>query len=370
MILSGWRSSPEEGEALTQTLLGFAAEYPNIQVDYQPIAGDYRNGMLTRVRSGDTPDLFMVKADYAPDWIEEAFLLPLDDYIEQSGFDTTQFFDAYLRVFQANGSTYGMPLAGDTIAMAYNSAMVTAAPTTMAELITVSEGLKGKHGLTAPMCLSPGLDTGLAFIYAQGGEVLARDGSSAIQTEASAAAVQWYLDLFRNGLGMTAAQLGSGWCGEALGRGQVAIAFEGGWLDPFMTSTYPEVDHSWGELPVGTSGRPVTISYTTGYSIGAGSVNKDQAFVLLSYLVGPDGVTTWTQGGIALPSRKDVGLPQGADALAAGRAYARPGSGFMPAYADVQVAFRDAFVAQIQGQTYNGQAVVDATKGAIDQAIR
>jgi ABC-type glycerol-3-phosphate transport system substrate-binding protein len=40
-ILSGWRSSPEEGEALTQALLA-SAQYPNIQVDYQPIAGDYR----------------------------------------------------------------------------------------------------------------------------------------------------------------------------------------------------------------------------------------------------------------------------------------------------------------------------------------
>src|SRR5690242_13312612 len=44
-VLSGWRSSPEEGEALTQTLLGFPAVYPKIQVDYQPIAGDYRTVM-------------------------------------------------------------------------------------------------------------------------------------------------------------------------------------------------------------------------------------------------------------------------------------------------------------------------------------
>ena len=38
-VLSGWRSSPEEGEALTQALLGFPAQYPNIKIDYQPIAG-------------------------------------------------------------------------------------------------------------------------------------------------------------------------------------------------------------------------------------------------------------------------------------------------------------------------------------------
>src|SRR5512134_2902634 len=59
-ILSGWRSSPEEGEALTQALLGFPAQYPQIQVDYQPIAGDYRTVMITKISSGEVPDLFYV----------------------------------------------------------------------------------------------------------------------------------------------------------------------------------------------------------------------------------------------------------------------------------------------------------------------
>ena len=56
----------------------------------------------------------------------------------------------------------------------------------------------------------------------------------------------------------------------------------------------------------------------------------------------------WTEGGVALPSRKDVPMPAGKEVLAAGSAYARPGSGFMPGYADVQTAFQDAFTAQIQ----------------------
>ena len=39
--------------------------------------------------------------------------------------------------------------------------------------------------------------------------------------------------------------------------------------------------------------------------------------------------------------------------LAAGSAYAKPGSGFMPGYVDVQKAFQDAFTAQIQNKTYD-----------------
>jgi multiple sugar transport system substrate-binding protein len=370
-VLSGWKSSAEEGEALTQALLGFPPEYPNIAIDYQPIAGDYRTVMITKISSGEVPDLFYVNADYAGEWIDQGFLLSLDDYIAESGFDTSQFYEGYASIFKGkDGKTYGFPKDGNTIALAHNSDLVATAPTTMDELVTVAEGLKGQEGLTAPMCLNPGLDRGLAFLYAQGGELLNADGTAAaIDTEASTAAVQWYLDLFKNGLGMTAADMGSGWCGEALGKKQVAMTFEGGWVDPFMTSTYPDVKYAWAEMPTGSSGSPVTISFTVSYSIGADSVNKDQAFVLLTYLTGPDGMEKWTAGGVALPSRKDVPIPAGKDVLAKGSEYARPGSGFMPGYVDVQKAFQDAFTAQVQGKTYEAGPVVDATTAAIAKAL-
>jgi multiple sugar transport system substrate-binding protein len=370
-ILSGWRSSPEEGEALTQTLLGFPAQYPKVTVDYQPIAGDYRTVMITKISSGEVPDLFYVNAEYAPEWIDQGFLEPLDDYIAKSGLDTSQFFDGYASIFKGkDGKTYGLPKDGNTIAMAYNSDLVTAAPTTMDELVTAAQGLKGKGDLKAPMCFNPGLDRGLAFLYAQGGELLNADGTaSAIDTDASKTAVQWYLDQFKNGLAMMPADLGSGWCGEALGKKQVGIIFEGGWLDPAMTGTYPDVKYAWAEMPVGSSGKPVTLSFTVSYSIGKDSVNKDQAFVLLSYLAGKDGMTKWTEGGVALPSRKDVATPAGKDILTKGSDYARPGSGFMPGYVAVQKAFQDAFTAQVQGKTYEAGPVVEATKAAIDKAL-
>src|SRR5205807_527358 len=97
------------------------------------------------------------------------------------------------------------------------------------ELVQMATALKGKNGLKAPMCLNPGLDRGPAFLYAQGGSVVSDDLSQEqIDTDASKTAVQWYMDLFKNGLGMTASDLGSSWCGEALGKKQVAMIFEGG----------------------------------------------------------------------------------------------------------------------------------------------
>lgn len=370
--LSGWQSSDAESAALTDTIAAFEAAYPNVAVDYQVVAGDYPTVMAADFAARDVPDLFYVDASYAQPWSEQGFLEPLDDYIAKSGFDTSAFFPGYLSVFTgADGKLYGLPKDGNTIGMAYNSGLVPTAPTTLDELVTMAESLKGQEGLMAPMCLNPGLDRGLAFIYAQGGSLLTEDDSAAaIDTEASTAAVQWYLDLFKNGLGMTAGDMGDGWCGDSLGKGNAAITFEGGWLDPAMTSTYPDIQYAWAPMPTGTSGQPVTISYTASYSIGADAANKDQAWVLLQYLTGVDGMTKWTEGGVALPSRSDVPTPAGKDVLVEQAEVAKPGSGFMPDYADVQKAFQDAATAEIQNGTFSAAPVVEATKAAIDAALQ
>jgi multiple sugar transport system substrate-binding protein len=370
-VLSGWQSSPAEGNALTQTVLGFQSAYPNIKVDYEPVAGDYPTVMATNFASHNVPDVFYVDASYAQQWIDQGFLQPLDDYVAKSGFDTSQFFPGYASIFKgSDGKTYGFAKDGNTIAMAYNSAIVTTVPTTMDDLVTLAKSLKGTNGLKAPICLNPGLDRGLAFLYAQGGSLVSDDGKTEqIDSAASKTAVQWYMDLFKDGLGMTASDMGDDWCGTSLGKKHAAITFEGGWLDPAMTSTYPDVKYSWAVMPTGSSGSPVTISYTVSYSMGADSKNKDQGWVLLSYLTGKDGMTDWTKGGVALPSRKDVPIPQGKDVLASEAAYAKPGSGFMPAYADVQKAFQDAFTNEIQKKSYNADPVITATAAAITKAL-
>jgi multiple sugar transport system substrate-binding protein len=326
--LSGWQSSDAENAALKATVTAFEAAYPKIKVDYKVIAGDYATVMATNFASKNVPDLFYVDAAFAQPWSDQGFLEPLDDDIAKQGFDTTPFFPGYLSVF------------------------------------------KGRNGLKAPMCLNPGLDRGLAFVYAQGGAIVSDDGTTNMSDSAATkTAVQWYLDQFKNGNAMTASDMGDGWCGDSLGKKHAAFAFEGGWLDPAMTSTYPTVKYAWGQFPTGTSGSPVTISYTAAYAIGADSANKDQAWVLLQYLAGKDGMTKWTSGGVALPSRSDVPTPAGKDVLVAQAAFAKPGSGFMKGYSDVQKAFQDAFTLEIQHKTYSADPVIAATKAAVDKAL-
>jgi len=371
VTISGWQSTGAEGDALTQTLCAAQVALPNLQITYQPVAGDYQAFEAANIAARTVPDLFYVNAEYAGTWIDQTFLEPLDPYVQKSGFDTSHFFPGFSSIFKGpDGTWYGFPKDGSSIAMAYNTDMVPNPPKTLDELVQWATDNKGKAGAKAPMCLNAGLDRGLAFLYAQGGSIVSDDGKTAtIDSDASKAAVQWYMDLFKNGLGMTNGAMGDGWCGEALGKGDAAIVFEGGWLNPYMTSTYPDIHWAWAEVPTGSSGQPATISYTVSYSIPADAQNKDQAFALLTYLTGPVGMQIWTQGGVALPSRDDVPPPAGTEVLAKSGTYARPGSGFMPGYTAVQAAFGAEFTNQIQSGSFDAGPVVQKTKEAIDAAL-
>ena len=161
--------------------------------------------------------------------------------------------------------------------------------------------------------------------------------------------------------------MGDDSCETSLGKGKVAIIFEGGWLDSFMKSTYPNAKYAWAPLPRGK--QEANIGFTVSFSIGMDSANKDAAWVLLTYLTGSEGMTVWTQGGVANPSRKDVPAPAGKEVLVKGSEQARPWS-FIPGFSRIVDAFNEAMSAAVEAKSDDPTKIVNDTKAAIDQALR
>jgi multiple sugar transport system substrate-binding protein len=370
VVFSGWQASPEEGEVLEQLITNFESTYPNITVDYQPVAGDYPAAMTAKFSSGEPPDLFYVDSSVAPEWIDEGVLLDLEPLAAERGFDTSQFFPGYLDAFRGTeGGIFGFPKDGNTLAMAYNTAMFEAAgvepPTNWEELQAAATALTS--GDQRAMCLNHSLDRALAFIYQNGGALLNEDKTqNAFDSQQTRDALTSYLGWFADGQAARAADLGDDWCGKSLGEGRVAMIFEGGWLDPFMTANYPDIGYEWAPMPQGAEA--ATLGFTVSYSIGVDSANKDAAWVLLTYLTGPEGMKTWTEGGIANPSRQDVPAAAGKEVLVEGAENARPWS-FIPGFSAVNDAFNNAMTAQIEAKSNDPEPVVSATSQALDSAL-
>lgn len=370
VVLSGWQASPEEGAALKQTLAGFATKYPSIKVDYQPVQGDYPTVMVAKFSAHQPPDLFYVDSSVAPDWIKQGALEPLDAYARDQNFDTGKFFPGYLDAFKgSNGTIYGFPKDGNTLALAYNDQVLKSAgvtpPATWDEVVSAGQKLKAA-GVATPYCLADDLARVGAFIYQNGGSIVDVKGrKDMIDSPATKEAVSWYLNLFKLGVAKSDKDLGVQWCGQALGEQKSAMIFEGGWLDSFMKGGYPAVKYAWSPMPKGKD--QATLGFTVSYSIAREAPHKQAAWVLLSYLTGADGMKLWTQGGVANPSRTDVPAPAGKEVLVQGGRYAHPWS-FVPGFSKAVDAFNNAMTGAEQG---NGSAdtVISRTKAVIDQQL-
>jgi multiple sugar transport system substrate-binding protein len=370
VVFSGWQASPEEGAILETLFADFETTYPNITVDYQPVAGDYPAAMTAKFSSGEPPDLFYVDSSVAPEWIDEQVLEDLEPMAAERGFDTSAFFPGYLDAFRGpEGGIYGFPKDGNTLGMAYNTEMLTTAgiepPANWEDLMAAATALT--TGDQKAFCLNHSLDRALAFIYQNGGSLFNEDKTEAtFDSPETREALTTYLGWFASGQGDTGANLVGDWCGKALGEKRVAMIFEGGWLDPYMKQNYADVTYAWAPMPEGTE--KATLGFTVSYSIGVDSANKDAAWVLLTYLTGPDGMKTWTEGGVANPSRTDVPAAAGKEVLVESADFARPWS-FIPGFSSVNDAFNNAMTAQIEAKSTDPAPVVEATQSAAEAAL-
>ncbi|HZT16434.1 MAG TPA: extracellular solute-binding protein [Gaiellaceae bacterium] len=305
VTLAGWSAGADEDKLLQQIVNTFEKTHPSIKVNYSVINGDYSTAMTARFAAHNPPDVFYVDSSLAPTWASQGVLQPLNSYIKASKFDVSKFYPSLLNAFKQGNTIYGFPKDWSPLAMEINTGMLGKAgasvPKNWAQLRTTAQKIAASGVLPSgakPICLSADWARLLPFVYQNGASL------QTITSPAAAAAVNFYVGLIKSGLAQTPDKLGSGWCGEALGKQKAAIIFEGNWLLPFMSSTYPNT--RYGVFPMISQKTGGNLAFTVSYSMAKDSKNKQAAWTLLSWLTGQQGQKLWVSKGLALPSRSDV----------------------------------------------------------------
>jgi multiple sugar transport system substrate-binding protein len=347
VTLSGWSSGPDEDTLLQQVVNTFNSTHPSIHADLAIINGDYGTAMTARFAAHNPPDVFYVDSSVAGSWIKQGVLQPLNSYIASSKYNTKAFFPKLLGAFTSGKTVYGFPKDWSPLAMEINKGMLGQAggkaPKTWAQLQSVAQTMANKNVVPGgkPICLSADWARMLAFIYQNKGSL------TSLSSPAAIAAVNFYVGLLNKGLAATPDKLGSGWCGEALGKQKAAIIFEGNWVLPFMKSTYPTTQY--GVFPMIKNKTGGNLAFTVSYSMAKDSSNKAAAWTLLSWLTGPVGQKLWVSKGLALPSRSDVKAIGGRGAFLSAAPFAR-GWGFAnPNFANAYTVMGNDLNAVIAG---------------------
>jgi multiple sugar transport system substrate-binding protein len=311
ITIAHWSSSPVELASLRATLAAFGRSHPSINVKEINL-DPYPEGMLARFAARKPPDLFYVDSSVFPDWVSQGVLQPLDSYVKAAHMSTKKFYKSMINAFKYKGKLYGLPKDWSPLATQVNTSMLAKAnvspPTTWAQLQSAGQALKSAG--QPPICLSIDLARILAFMYQNGGGFLNANRTQAIvNSAANQTAVSTYIGWLKSGIAQTPAQLGVGWCGEALGKEKASIIFEGNWVTSYLAETFPKL--TWKAVPMIKNKSRGNLGFTVSYSIAKDSKHKQQAFTLLQYLGGTTGMRIWTQAVGYLPSRSDVSPPSG-----------------------------------------------------------
>jgi multiple sugar transport system substrate-binding protein len=360
VTLSGWSSGADEDKLLQQIVNKFNATHKSIHINYSVINGDYGQAMTARFAARNPPDVFYVDSSLADTWASQGVLQPLNSYIKASHYDTSKFYPSLLGAFTVGKKIYGFPKDWSPLAMEINTGMLgtahAAVPHNWAQLRSAAQKIQAA-GLVkggAPICLSADWARMLPFVFQNGASL------KTITSPAAAAAVNFYVGLIKSGLAQTPDKLGSGWCGEALGKQKAAIIFEGNWLLPFMSSTYPNT--RYGIFPMVSQKTGGNLAFTVSYSMASASKNKQAAWTVLSWLTGQQGQKLWVSKGLALPSRSDVKAIGGRKNFLIAAKYAR-GWGF-PHFATAYTKMNNDLTAVING-SMSTQQMLNDTANAI-----
>ncbi|MCI4667986.1 MAG: ABC transporter substrate-binding protein [Bacteroidia bacterium] len=318
--LSSWVSSPSETELFKATLDDFRRQKPDLAFKYEPIPGNYSEKLQLMLGTRTAPDIFFLKGMTAPSYMSFGILNPLDDLISQSpNFDLDDFYPFALEAFQYEGKQYGLPKDFNPYVLFYNKKLfrdqgIDSFPSNWQELEMMSRQLtldQDQDGKTDQygFIVEPSIEMVMPFVYQNGGNFQNPDGSLGITDEPFIEALKFYHGLYKNGIATMAQDQGVAWNGDAFGRGICAMAISSGWLIPFLKDNYPDLEYGILPLPMGK--QKATVAFTTAYSMPKATKYENEAWEIVNYLVGKDGMESWTKTGIAMPTRKSVAKANG-----------------------------------------------------------
>jgi multiple sugar transport system substrate-binding protein len=370
--LSSWAANPAEQKLLKQILDDFRIHHPGIKVKHEVINDQYMDVIKTRFVGEAAPDVFYLDALEAPFFMSQDVLEPLEAYIKPE-FDLADFQVTLLDSFKYQNHIYGLPKDYSTLALFYNKQAFAAAnlsspPTTWDELrrdsklLTVDRNQDGRidqYGFGE----IPELARQAYKIKAFGGQLVTENGYAAFASEAGLQGLQLAVDQYqKDGTSAQKSDVGTNSGSEMFGQGKAAMVIEGNWAIPYLRETFPKLEFATAEVP-SINNKKGTMVFTVAYVMNKQALHKAEAWELISYLTGFEGMLHWTATGFALPTRKSVAEKLGYEKdflrspFVAGVNYAIPWQAGKYS-AVIMNNFDNQFVSAILGQEPLKQAMV------------
>jgi multiple sugar transport system substrate-binding protein len=336
IVFSGWGDETEQ-QIYRDSIERFSAICPGVTVDYQPVPAEFQDKMKAQMAGGTAPDVFYVDDQLMTAFAPSGQLLALDEFMTQAGVSRDDFIPQLLTIFTVDGQTYGLPKDWGTLGLVYLPEAFAAAgidePTddwTWEDMRTAAQAIAdtGQYG---GFCMGADWARFAPFVFSNGGGFATEDYTTAtLDTPEVKEMATFVNDMKQEGSLVTPADVGAGWCGEAIGLELVGMTTEGGWMVNFMNQTYPDVEWKAAQIPSGPVSRADVI-FTNAIGVNAATEYPNAAAALAIYLTGAENQAEIVQTGFAYSTH-----PEQADLVQDPNDMAISSGGLLP---DTRVAF-------------------------------
>ncbi|MBA3250652.1 MAG: ABC transporter substrate-binding protein [Geodermatophilaceae bacterium] len=278
-------SGPAETDAVTAAAEAWSEESGNTAT--VTAAQDLNQQLSQGFAAGSPPDVFYVSSDLVASYAENGSIEPYAGDLSNAD----DFYPNLRDAFTVDGEFYCAPKDFSTLSLIINTDSWAAAgltdddvPTTWEELSAIAEQLTTAEqaGLTTSTEYQR-----LGAFMAQAGGSLVTDGEATANSPENVEALEYVQSVVDAGAWRFAADLDSGWAGEAFGTGRAAMTIEGNWMIGAMAADYPDINYQVAPLPEGPSGAG-TLTFTNCWGIAAESANVEAAIELVEFLTSTD----------------------------------------------------------------------------------
>ena len=151
-------------------------------------------------------DVVWVNSQWMKEYVDNGYIIPLDDYIKESGLDMSIYSQGLLEGCQFDGKTYGFPTYAQTLILAYDSEAFEQegleAPENMEELIAAAEHFKAKgSGIAVPAKQGSAASTLFSqILFSEGGDYFDENGNLNLLSEEAVYAAECYDRLVENSI--------------------------------------------------------------------------------------------------------------------------------------------------------------------------
>lgn len=304
---------PEESDVADAIYAGFMEANPNITIVREAFqTAQMRDTVNTAISSGSGPDVIFYDAGpgYAGVLAEAGFLLPLDDYAAEYGWDES-VSPPSKEATTIDGVFYGMPLQTDLIGMFYNKTLLDqeglAVPTTVDELVAFCGAATEKGYIPIAFSNNPGWAafhtfsmTSNQMIGPEAMRALLLENEGRWDTPEITKAIETYFVTLRDAGcfpdDVNAIPYDDG--SALFYSGQALLHTAGSWLTGDIETNMPDSDIQFVPFPIIEEGKEPTWVSGVGsaFYINAATQHPEEAAMLVDYLFSQEAVEQWVGG--------------------------------------------------------------------------